>query len=58
MMVFIGIALQSGALRLFLQPIDQKYCLVPHLKDLAHIYFDLEVIGHGMTFKVCNLSPK
>ena len=41
---------------MFLQPLDQNKCLVPHLKDLLHISLEPEAEGHGMTFKVYNLG--
>ena len=43
---------------IFLEPLDQNQCLVPHLKDLSHICLEPEVQGHDLTFRVCNLGSK
>ena len=43
---------------IFLQPLDQIECLVPHLKDLFHICLEPEAQGNNMTSRVCNLSLK
>ena len=34
-----------------LQPFDLQGHIVPHLKDLTHIYLEPEAQGHGMSFK-------
>ena len=36
---------------MFLQPLDQKQCLVPHLKDLIHICLEPEAQERGVTFR-------
>ena len=42
----------------FLQPLDQNQCLVPHLKDLFYICLETKAQGFGMTFNVFNLGSK
>ena len=41
-----------------LQPLDQNQCLVPHLKDLLCICWEIEAQGFWMSFKVCNHGSK
>ena len=37
---------------------DQKKCLVPHLKDLLHIYLEPGAQGDGMLFKSIYIISK
>ena len=41
-----------------LQPLDQNQWLVPHSKDLFHIYFERKAHSYWVSFKVCNLGSK
>ena len=34
-----------------LLPLDQNECLVPHLKDLVHIFLEPEAQRHGMAYR-------
>ena len=43
---------------IFLQPFALQECIVPHSKDLIHIYFEQEAQGCGMTFNVCYIGSK
>ena len=56
------IRLESRRVSIFFRPLtlisdifvalDQNKCLVPHLKDLSHIFSEPEAQGQNMTFKV------
>ena len=39
-------------------PYDQNECLVPHLKDLAHICLELEAQRRSMAFRAIFLGSK
>ena len=55
--VIFFVNLQLWPLKI-LQPLDQKKCLVPHLKDLKYICLEYKAKGHCMTFKVFNVGSK
>ena len=36
---------------IFLKPLDQNECLIPHLKDLVHIFLEPEAKEVGMNLR-------